>query len=144
MGTSLTMAGAPVMPGGYAGYGGYDDAFPTGASPLRYNQTFPGGNRHDAGRQRSCRLDNNPVTAVAGGYHGNPFMCGTHIEANSRAEHNFHDSYTAQSMMRYGYGHPYNPQHHLSSRPYNHNLANAGQVYAPHHKSEAQPRYFLR
>eukprot|EP00656_Telonema_subtile_P012955 TRINITY_DN1655_c0_g1_i1.p2 TRINITY_DN1655_c0_g1~~TRINITY_DN1655_c0_g1_i1.p2 ORF type:complete len:133 (+),score=10.61 TRINITY_DN1655_c0_g1_i1:182-580(+) len=132
------------MNGMPAGYAGFDDRFPTGASPLRYDQTFPGGNRHANHRQRSSRVDSMPVTTVAGGYAGNPYLCGTHLEAPARPEPQYMDSYTAQSMMRYGYGHPYNPQHHLSARPYNHNLANGGQVYAAHHKTECRPRYFYR
>ena len=92
------------------------------------------------------RTDSMPVTTVAGGYRGNPYLCGTHIEAPACANPNYRDSYTAQSMMRYGYGAPYNPNQHQASRPtsYGHNYANAGETFYPAAKTECRPRYFHR
>merc|ERR1711934_91880 len=126
---------APVDP--------YAHISPMAASPLRMNQVHPGGQRHENVRGRSVRTDNMPVTTIAGGYRGNPYLCGTEIEVAPRAGPEYYDSRTAQSMMRYGYGFPYNPQHHLSVRPYTHNLANAGAICYPNAKSEPRPRYFL-
>eukprot|EP00658_Telonema_sp_P-2_P037784 TRINITY_DN2715_c0_g1_i5.p1 TRINITY_DN2715_c0_g1~~TRINITY_DN2715_c0_g1_i5.p1 ORF type:complete len:171 (-),score=26.60 TRINITY_DN2715_c0_g1_i5:186-698(-) len=138
---TLDMPGHPHSP---FGHGGFDEAYPVGASPLRYNQHFPGGHRHELARHRSTRLDSSPVTTVAGGYPGNRYLCGTHVEVHPPQHHEFVDAGTARSMMRYGYGHPYNPGHHLSVRPYSHNLANRGDIFGPHHKSEPRPRHFLR
>merc|ERR1712091_715149 len=105
---------------------GYDprSAHFRGASPTRYNQTHCGGNAprgsimHEGVRQRSSRLDSSPVTTMAGSYRGNPYLCGTHIEAHPQCDPNYRDSHTAQSMMRYGYGHPFNPHRAQAARDF--------------------------
>merc|ERR1711907_262642 len=124
--------------------GGFDEQYAFNASPLRFDQVHPGGNRGGNIRSRSTRLQSMPVTTVAGGYHGNPYLCGTHVEASPHHEREYLNSREAHSMMRYGYGAPFNPQHHLSGRPFNHNYANNGSVYAPNAKMEPRPRYFFR